>query len=232
MLDQIHWTPGTRLRVDEVSPPPDDWPSMLYVVALRPFDEPGTPVRLWCQTATRGAPLLQKGDVVTITGQTPGRVFVELLGREGTRYYLVDPDYERDFDAWAQQQAEALRAKQWEKLDIEHLAEEVEELRKTERKAVRSQLRLVLSHLLKWISQPDHRSESWQATIRNARVVLEGDLEENGTLAHELETLAAWAYPRARRDAANETSLPLTIFPEACPWPIAQVLAEDFWPDG
>jgi hypothetical protein len=67
--------------------------------------------------------------------------------------------YDRDFDAWAQQQAEALRAKAWNQLDIAHLAEEIEELRKSERKAVRSQLRIILSHLLKWVYQPEGRGE-------------------------------------------------------------------------
>ena len=39
------------------------------------------------------------------------------------------------------------------------------------------------------------------------------------------------AYRRARRDAADDTGLPLATFPEACPWPVAQVLDEDFWPE-
>jgi hypothetical protein len=54
-------------------------------------------------------------------------------------------DYDTDFYAWAQQQAQALRAKDWGALDLKHLAEEVEDLRKTERRGVRSQLRLILS---------------------------------------------------------------------------------------
>jgi hypothetical protein len=29
-----------------------------------------------------------------------------------------------------------------------------------------------------------------------------------------------------------ETELPLAIFPEACPWPLDQILDEDFWPEG
>ena len=65
--------------------------------------------------------------------------------------------YDTDFDAWAQQQAAALRARAWNQLDIEHLAEEVEELRKTERNALRSQLRRLTSHLLKWHYQPEKR---------------------------------------------------------------------------
>ena len=144
---------------------------------------------------------------------------------------MTTPDYDTDFYAWAQQQAAALRAKDWAALDLEHLAEEVDDLRNTERRAVRSQLRLILSHLLKWVSQSARRSESWRSTIANGRVLVQEDLEDLPSLAPELETLAAWAYPRARRDAAQETGLPLATFPEACPWTVAQVLDADFWPE-
>ena len=144
---------------------------------------------------------------------------------------MTTPDYDTDFYAWAAQQAAALRAKDWLALDVAHLAEEVEDLRKTERRGVRSQLRLILSHLLKWSHQPDKRTESWHSTIANGRVLVQEDLEDNASLARELESLATWAYPRARRDAARDTGLPLATFPEACPWPLAQVLDEDFWPE-
>jgi Domain of unknown function DUF29 len=142
---------------------------------------------------------------------------------------MTTPTYDTDFYAWAQAQAAALRAKDWAALDLERLAEEVEDLRKTERRAVRSQLRLILSHLLKWHYQPDKRTDSWRSTIANGRVLVQEDLEDLPSLAPELPELYIWAYPRARRDAAQEIGLPLATFPEACPWPIAQVLAEDFW---
>jgi Domain of unknown function DUF29 len=136
--------------------------------------------------------------------------------------------YDTDFDAWAQQQAAALRAKAWNQLDIEHLAEEVEELRKTERNALRSQLRRLASHLLKWHNQPEKRSESWQATIRDARGLLEDGLETSPSLAGQLATLLAWAYPRARDQAAKDTGLSLVTFQEMCPWSVKQLLDEDF----
>jgi hypothetical protein len=144
---------------------------------------------------------------------------------------MTTPSYETDFYAWAAQQAAALRAKDWAALDLEHLAEEVEDLRKTERKAVRSQLRLAVSHLLKWAYQPGRRSDSWQDTVREARRLVADWLEEDGSLTRELPALFAWAYPRARREAAKDTGLPLVTFPETCPWPVAQVLDEDFWPE-
>jgi hypothetical protein len=141
------------------------------------------------------------------------------------------PLYDTDFYAWAQQQAAALRATDWAALDVEHLAEAVEDLRKTERKAVRSQRRRLSSHLLKWAYQPTRRGESWQMTSLDARRLVADGLEENGTLTRELPALCAWAYPRARREAAKDTGLPLATFPEACPWVVAQVLDEDFWPE-
>jgi uncharacterized protein YPO0396 len=144
---------------------------------------------------------------------------------------MTTPDYDTDFYAWAAQQAAALRAKDWAALDLEHLAEEVEDLRKTERRGVQSQLRLIFSHLLKWRHQPAKRTESWRTTIANGRVLVQEALEDLPSLARELPALATAAYPRARRDAAKETGLPLAAFPEACPWTVEQVLDADFWPE-
>jgi Domain of unknown function DUF29 len=143
---------------------------------------------------------------------------------------MTTPDYDTDFDAWSQAQAQALRAKDWAALDVEHLAEEVEELRKTERKAVRSQLRRLTSHLLKWAHQTGRRSDSWQTTIEDARRLVADWLDDGRGLVERLPTLLAEAYPRARREAAKDTGLPLAAFPDPCPWTVEQVLDEDFWP--
>ena len=56
-------------------------------------------------------------------------------------------------------------------------------------------------------------------------------LEDLPSLAPELEALAAWTYPWVLRDVAQETRLPLATFPEVCSGPVAQVMAEDFWPE-
>jgi Domain of unknown function DUF29 len=113
-------------------------------------------------------------------------------------------------------------------LDLERLAEEVEDLRKTERRAVRSQLRLILSHLLRRCYQPDKRTDSGHSTIANGRVSVQENLP---SLTPELPELSIWAYPRAPRDAVQEAGLSLATSPEACPWSIAQVLAGDVWPE-
>jgi Domain of unknown function DUF29 len=59
--------------------------------------------------------------------------------------------YDEDFYAWTQQQAKALRThfKGDNRLDVEHLAEEVEDLGKSELHAVESYVENVIEHFLK-----------------------------------------------------------------------------------
>jgi hypothetical protein len=139
--------------------------------------------------------------------------------------------YDTDFYAWTRQQAEALRAKDWAAVDVTHVAEEIEDLGHEQRHAVRSHLRVLLWHLLEWACQPAHRSPSWRTSIINARAEIADRLDDYPSIRPHVPALLAAAYPRARRLAAAETGLPLATFPEACPWDLAQVLDEDFWPE-
>jgi hypothetical protein len=132
---------------------------------------------------------------------------------------MTTPDYDTDFYAWAAQQAAALRAKDWPALDVEHLAEEV-----------RSQLRLLCSHSLKWHYQPERRSESWLGTIREARRQIHEALEEMPTLARELPGLFLAAYRQGRREAAADTNLDLSTFPPQCPWTLEAMRTEGWLP--
>jgi hypothetical protein len=138
--------------------------------------------------------------------------------------------YDTDFYAWTQTQAQALRGKQWQALDLEHLAEEIESLGNEQRHAVHSHLRLLLWHLLTWAYQPDHRATSWLLSIMNARAEIDARLERNPGLRPEVPALVQRAYPRARRLASAETGVPLATFPETCPWPLDQLLDEDLLP--
>jgi hypothetical protein len=146
---------------------------------------------------------------------------------------MTTPNYDTDFYAWTQAQAAAIRAKDMAALDIEHLAEEVEDLGRAVRKGIGSQLERLLLHLLKWQYDPatDPR-RLWRVTIRHARREIAEELAENRSLHGYPAARLATAYRHARQDAVDETDLPQATFPEACPWTIAQVLDADFWPEG
>lgn len=142
---------------------------------------------------------------------------------------MSERGYDRDFYAWTLAQAEALRAKDWHALDIEHLAEEIEDLGKSDQRAIQSHLRILLLHLLKVTHQRQQRL-SWLRSIRNAREAIELVLHDSPSLRRELPSFLAWAYPRARKAAAEESRLPLATFPDACPWTLDRLLDEDFLP--
>jgi Domain of unknown function DUF29 len=81
--------------------------------------------------------------------------------------------YERDFYAWANQQAALLRDGRLAEADIEKIAEEIESMGRSEKRELVSRLTILLQHLLKWHFQPGRRSVSWGPSIENTRLQLE-----------------------------------------------------------
>jgi hypothetical protein len=144
---------------------------------------------------------------------------------------MTTPDYDTDYAAWADSQAAALRAKDWAALDLEHLAEEVEDLAGRHRDALGSELKRLLVHLLKWHHQPTHRSDSWLESIEQARQAIDELLDDYPSLADYPQVLLPKAYLRARRQAARETKLALTTFPlEGCSWDLDDIRREGWLP--
>lgn len=139
--------------------------------------------------------------------------------------------YERDFYTWAMRQAALLRERRFDELDVENVAEEIETLERSEARELRSSYRLLLMHLLKWRHQPKRRSRSWAGTIVRERQNAQLGLQENSGLKPLQVKLFAEAYLLARKEAEAETGLPLSTFPETCPYPLEQALDDDFWPD-
>jgi len=140
------------------------------------------------------------------------------------------PLYDRDFYAWSRQQAELLRAGKLAEADIEHIAEEIDSMGRTEKRELISRLTVLLLHLLKWRHQPGKRGPSWEASIANQRDDIADHLDDNPSLKPLLPQALASAYRKAFREAVAETGLPGPTFPEACPWTVEQVLDGGFWP--
>ena len=140
------------------------------------------------------------------------------------------PLYDRDFFAWSRQQAELLRAGKLAQADIEHIAEEIDSMGRTEKRELISRLSVLLLHLLKWRYQAEKRGPSWEASIRVQRNRLADHLDDNPSLKPLLPQALASAYRDASLEAVAETGLPSSTFPEACPWTVEQVLEGGFYP--
>lgn len=139
--------------------------------------------------------------------------------------------YLKDFNSWSEQTAQLLREHRWHEIDVERLIEEVEDLRKSERRGLASQLTRLLLHLLKWQYQPQQRSDSWLDSITDARTQIELVFEDSPSLkTYPAEPLEK-SYQRARRQAAKQTKMPISRFPETYPYPLDLILDEAWLPE-
>jgi len=108
--------------------------------------------------------------------------------------------YDQDFYAWTQEQAALLREGAVHELDLTNLAEEIESLGKSDRRALGSHLRNLVMHLLKWQYQPHGRltGHSWESSIRTARDEIAMILEDSHSLVATVPELLARRYALAR----------------------------------
>lgn len=142
----------------------------------------------------------------------------------------AQPLYDQDFYGWANQQAQLLRAGKLSEADLEHIAEEIESMGKTEKRELISRLAVLLLHLLKWEYQPVRRGSSWSRTIRVQRRDLTMHMKDNPSLKSVIPEAMENAYGNALIEAADETGFPENTFPSSCPWTFDQVMSAEFWP--
>ncbi len=139
--------------------------------------------------------------------------------------------YDEDFAAWSDEQARLLRAGDFDALDIANVAEEIESLGRSNRHELKSRLTVLLAHLLKWRHQPERRTPSWQLTMLEQRQQIRDLLDESPSLCPFVDAALSKAHVDARKAAAIETGLPLEAFPADCPFALAQILDDEFYPD-
>jgi hypothetical protein len=139
--------------------------------------------------------------------------------------------YDRDVIAWATGQAALLRAGRFDELDIEHIAEEIEDVGKSEQRELASRMSVLLMHLLKWSLQPERRGASWRNTIAAQRTAIAVRLRRAPGLKPTLRDQGWWeeVWADAVADATAETGL--GGLPVACPWQPDEILAPDWLPD-
>ncbi|HKM65074.1 MAG TPA: DUF29 domain-containing protein [Acidisphaera sp.] len=154
----------------------------------------------------------------------------------------VDADlYDRDFLAWTQAQAERLRAAANTRsnlpIDWEHVAEEIEDLGKRERRDLESRLQTIVEHLLKLEFSPARAPRGgWAETVARSRKEVQKLLRQSPSLRHELEQMIL----EAGNDARDVVRASLREHSEADA--MARVLAAgkhtpeqvlgDWWPEG
>src|SRR3990167_7695381 len=102
--------------------------------------------------------------------------------------------YEQDFYAWTVEQVQHLKHKNFAKLDLSNLIQEVEDMGNQNKHELRNRLAVLIMHLLKWKYQPERKGNSWFQSISNQRVDIADLLDENPSLKHVLPELMLKSY--------------------------------------
>ncbi len=122
--------------------------------------------------------------------------------------------YEDDVVTWSTEQARLLREGRFDLLDIAHLAEEIEDVGKSEQRELANRMAVLLANLLKWQRQPTRRGASWQITIRNQR----------RGIAAAWRKLRAWAPSSPSRTGGPASGMmPRLRWPRRLDCPIYQI---------
>jgi hypothetical protein len=148
--------------------------------------------------------------------------------------------YDKDFQLWIEKTILQLKNRDFDVLDIDNLIEELTDLGKSEKKALSSNLMILLAHLLKLRIQqdsPDMMKDSWYRSVIEHRQRVLVDLQETPSLKSYLPIALEKAYPDGRDIAIQEgkkarfgVRIPSEReYPETCPFTIEQVLDKHFW---
>ncbi len=148
--------------------------------------------------------------------------------------------YEQDLQYWSEQTIQQLRNREFGLLDIEHLIEELVDLGKAEKNALKSNLTILLAHLVKLMVQrdvPDMMKGSWYSSVLEHRQRVLNNLSDTPSLKSFLVEAVEKAYPDSRKLAIKQGKLANfgvrmpeeSEYPMVCPFSVEQILDEDFY---
>ncbi|MGK7931783.1 MAG: DUF29 domain-containing protein [Microcystaceae cyanobacterium] len=137
--------------------------------------------------------------------------------------------YETDFNQWTQDTVQQLREGRFDAVDWEHLIEEIEDMGKSQKRALESYLTRLLEHLLKlayWQSERERSGNHWSSEVVNFRYQVHKRLKESPSLKPTLEGIYQEVLPVAIKSMSKLFSLPSDAHIS-----LENALDDDWFPD-
>ncbi len=138
-------------------------------------------------------------------------------------------NYEQDYYQWTQAMVKALKERDYASIDWENLIEEIDDMGKSQKRAIESLLMRLTEHLLKlkyWDEEKARNGKHWRSEIVNFRVMLHKRLKDSPSLKTKLDETYKEIFPGCKRSVEQLFNLP-----EKVELDLNQILDEDWFPD-
>ncbi len=138
-----------------------------------------------------------------------------------------------DFYIWLHEQANLLRSKEFTQLDIEEIAQQLDDVAASEKRDLRTQFRELLFHLLKlqFVTDMDERIKC-RTNIQDARENVQDILDASPSILQgEEDPIISQSYNYARNTVAFIIDRPVQELPDRCPWALKDLLNHTFFPN-
>lgn len=139
--------------------------------------------------------------------------------------------YNTNFIAWCREQGAYLRARDFDQVDCENVAEEIESWARHFEDKLEQALSLLLAALLIPYTKPELFDRFSINSRELARSAVLSWLKDIDGLHESLPEILPDAWNTAVNIAATDLELEAASFPEKCPWSLVDVLREYWYPE-
>ena len=135
--------------------------------------------------------------------------------------------YDTDFGAWLEAQLHALATGAWAELDIPHLCDELDGVRRHYLQELEWSVQQVIEARLVWDYAPAQRSDWWQGHMNASHSHLMTFLRHNPSFRQVLGQRYPVLYQHAIHGLQRYHHLDPSRWPQRPPWPV-EALIEDY----
>jgi L-rhamnose isomerase len=122
--------------------------------------------------------------------------------------------HQKDFNLWTEKVIDKIQERDFEDMDWDNLLDEIEDMGKSDKRALRSYTQRLIEHIFKlkyWQEEYDRNKNSWKLKIINFRTQISNILEDSPSLKNYLrENYSNWYEQSLKKYQKNDVfSVPL-----------------------
>ncbi len=125
--------------------------------------------------------------------------------------------HESDFNLWVEQTKEAIQNRDFENIDWDNLLDEIDDMGKSEKRALDSYMQRLIEHVLKlkyWHAEIERCGNGWMREVTNFRNRIKRILKKNPSLNNYLKTEYSDIYQDAIATMSFDFDIPEDNFVE------------------